>query len=148
MGSQRQENGIPDPGHGETIWHDGKKLLTLEGLHRICQHVVRQYVERAPRGVDLEFKSFYRSAIPGIVRVRMGPEYWITEFDNFGPSEAPQVFSVLVESLRSTGAGESAGVIDMRIPIRRLGELHVEARRERLRPHFRPHLGASPNPSQ
>lgn len=111
------------PGHGETIGHDGKKVLTLEGLHRICQHVVRQYVERAPRGVDLEFKSFYRSAIPGIVRVRMAPEYWITEFDNFGPSEAPQVFSVLVESLRSTGAGESAGVIDMRIPIRRLGEL-------------------------
>ncbi|AMG83628.1 MULTISPECIES: hypothetical protein [Microbacterium] len=111
------------PGHGETIWHDGKTVLSLEGLHRICQHVVRQYVERAPRGVDPEFNSSYRSAIPGIVRVRMAPEYWITGFDNFGTSEAPRVFSVLVESLRSTGAGESEGVIDMRTPIRRLGAL-------------------------
>lgn len=111
------------PGRGETIWHDGKTVLSLEGLHRICQHVVRQYVERAPRGVDTEFKSSYRSAIPGIVRVRMAPEYWITEFDNFGSSEAPRIFSALVESLRSTGAGESDGVIDMRIPVRRLGEL-------------------------
>lgn len=111
------------PGHGETIWHDGKTVLSLEGLHRICQHVVRQYVERAPRGVDLAFKSSYRSAIPGTVRVRMAPEYWITQFDDFASSEAPQVFSVLVESLRSTGAGDSEGVIDMRVPVRRVGEL-------------------------
>lgn len=111
------------PGHVDTIWHDNKTVPSLEGLHRICQHVVRQYVRRAPKGVDQAFKSTYRDAIPGIVRVRLAPEYWLPEFDNFGPSEVPRVFSALVDSLRSVGTGGSEGVIDMRVPLRRIKEL-------------------------
>jgi hypothetical protein len=46
----------------DTIPLAGRQVLSLEGLHRLCRHVIRRYVERAPTGHDDTFN--YRQARP------------------------------------------------------------------------------------
>ena len=107
----------------DTVWHNGKTLLSLEGLHRVCQHVIRQYIKRAPTGIDPDFQQRYRSVIPGIVRVRLSPELWLPRYSDFPASECPRIFSALVESLRGVSSGEAEGVIDLRVPLEQIEAL-------------------------
>lgn len=107
----------------DTIWHDHKTVLGLEGLHRLCQHVIRQYVKRAPTGIDPDFQRTYRSAIPGTVRVRLDPEAWLPSYSNFTAIDAPQIFSGLVDSFHRVVTGQSEGVVDIRIPLQRIEAL-------------------------
>ncbi|CAL4860328.1 hypothetical protein [Microbacterium sp. MM2322] len=104
----------------DTVWHEGMTVLSLEGLHRVCQHVIRQYIKRAPVGVDPDFQQRYRSAIPGIVRVRASPELWLPQYSNFAASECPRIFSALVESMHSVARGDADGVVDLRIPLQQI----------------------------
>ncbi|WP_194395934.1 hypothetical protein [Microbacterium atlanticum] len=107
----------------DTVRHDGKTVLSLEGLHRVCQHVIRQYIKRAPTGVDTDFQRRYRQAIPGIMWVPLSPEIWLPGWDSFNAKDAPRIFSALVESFRAVLSGESEGVIDARKPLEQIEKL-------------------------
>lgn len=107
----------------DTIWHDGQTVLSLEGLHRICQHVIRQYIERAPTGVDSGFKTRYRDAIPGTVRMRLAPQHWLPGYGSFTASESPRIFSALVDLLLDVYRGDSEGVPDLTRSLERIEAL-------------------------
>lgn len=117
----------------DTIWHDGKTVLSLEGLHRICQHVIRQYIKRAPTGIDSDFQQRYQSAIPGIVRVRLAPDAWLSSYSNFTAADAPRIFSALVESFLSVTTGEAEGVVDIRTPLEHIESLLPGEAKDRSR---------------
>lgn len=108
---------------GEKSWHDGSTVLTLEGLHRLCQHVIRAYVDRAPVGVDLDFQGAYREAIPGIIRVRLAPQYWVAYETDFAAARGPALFSALVEMSSAAARGESNAVGDMTAALERIEHL-------------------------
>ena len=115
-------------GQDDTIWHDGQNVLSLEGLHRLCQHVIREYIRRAPTGVDPEFQARYRNYLPGIVRVRLAPQHWVPEDVEFSATHVPALFSALAEMLVGVYRGESEGVADMAKPLERIeGLLPAEA---------------------
>lgn len=87
-------------------------VLSLEGLARLARHVVRQFVSRARKGVDPGFQ--YRSALPGIVRVRVAPQHWIFQADGFGPTSAPGYLNGMLDVLIEGLSGRSeAGLVDM-----------------------------------
>lgn len=117
----------------DTVWHEGKTVLSLQGLHRVCQHVIRQYIKRAPTGIAPDFQQRYRSVIPGIVRVRLSPELWLPMYSDFAAPACPGIFSALVESLRGVASGEAEGVVDLRVPLERIEMLLPGEAKDQLR---------------
>lgn len=89
------------------------KALALEGLARLARHVIRRFVERGPVGVDATFN--YRSALPGIMQVRLAPQYWMHGAGSFDQKSAPEYFDAMLGFLIEALAGRSeAGLVDMK----------------------------------
>jgi hypothetical protein len=96
----------------DTAWVESDTLLGLEGLARLSRHVVRRYVERAPRGVTPDFN--YRSALPGIIRARMASQYWIHQAAGFNRESAPNYLDGMIEFLiEGISKRSEAGLVDM-----------------------------------
>lgn len=117
---------------GDTVEYGGKTVLSLEGLHRLCQHVIREYIDRSPTGVDPVFKQQYRSSLPGLVRVRLAYESWLPRYDGFKATDVPLVFSGLVDSMHRVAVGEAEGIVDIRIPLRRIESHLKQTKKEAL----------------
>lgn len=81
----------------DTHWFEGRRVLGLEGLRRLAQHVITQFVERSPSKVDDKFT--YRDHVPGVLRVPLAPQYWIGNPEGFSASTAPMVLNGLCETL-------------------------------------------------
>lgn len=111
------------PEQDDTVWYDDKTVLSLEGLHRLCQHVIREYIKRSPTGIDEGFKQRYRDVIPGTVRVRLAPEYWVPSYRTFNAGDAPRIFAVLAQQMHAISSLEQEGVLDMQVPLERIEEL-------------------------
>jgi hypothetical protein len=70
----------------DTLRWDGRTVLSLEGLNRLSQHVIRRFVERSPEDLDETFD--FRSQLPGIVHMQLAPEYWVGRANGFTPASA------------------------------------------------------------
>lgn len=117
----------------DTVWHDGQRVLTLEGLHRLSQHVIRQYIFRSPRGVDADFSGRYREALPGLVQVRLAPQMWVGGMESFAAPFGPALFTALFEMTINAMASQSESITDMNVPLARIemllrGEARASAR--------------------
>jgi len=100
------------PGQADTSHVEARAQLALEGLARLSRHVVRRFVERAPKGVDKTFR--YRSALPDIMRGRWAPQYWIHQADGFTAKSAPVFLDGMVSFLIEGLSGRSeAGLTPM-----------------------------------
>lgn len=96
----------------DTIRFEDSWVLSLEGLNRLCRHVIRTFVERAPTDIDREFN--YRDHLPGIVRVPLAAQHWIDNSEGFTAGEAPRFLTGFLELLLPVMAEEDgAGVVDM-----------------------------------
>ena len=96
-------------------------MLSLEGLARLARHVVRNYVDRAPVGVDTTFN--WRRSLPGQVQVSLAPQYWIWNAAGFGHASAERYFSGFSEHLLATFDGSNEGVTEMQAVLERIEEL-------------------------
>lgn len=54
---------------------ESKRLLSIEGVHRLSRHVIRNWAERAST-VETEPFSFW-DALPNILRMEVAAEYWV-----------------------------------------------------------------------
>ena len=98
---------------------EGVTLLGLEGLARLARHVVRRFVERAPKGKDASFK--YRSALPGILRVRWAPQYWISQATAFNRKSAPAFLEGMIEFLvEGVSRRSETGLVDMTAVLKKI----------------------------
>jgi hypothetical protein len=79
------------------------RMLSLEGLNRLARHVVRQFVERAPAGVDADYD--YRSHLPNVMQVELAPEYFLHRVALGSGADARDVARKLIEHLREILAG-------------------------------------------
>jgi hypothetical protein len=89
----------------DAITIDSRQVLSLEGLNRLCRHVIRRYVERASTDLDGAFN--YRTALPGIVRMPLAPQYWIAQAGGLLVDRAPAVFHGFLEVLLPLLRGDS-----------------------------------------
>ncbi|WP_156500592.1 hypothetical protein [Croceicoccus bisphenolivorans] len=107
----------------ETAWVEGKTLLTIAGLHRLTRHVILTALDRAEPGTNEDFN--YRKALPGIIRGRLAPQYWIWRTDGFQPVQAHGRLAAFIEQLLPVLAGRpDAELTDLR-PLLELYEKSV-----------------------
>jgi hypothetical protein len=93
-------------------------MLSHEGLARLARHVVRSYVDRAPVEVDPTFN--WRASLPGQIRMRVAPQYWVWNAEGFDHKSVSQYFSGFVSHLADTLAGRNEGVTDIRPVLERI----------------------------
>lgn len=96
----------------DTIRFDDRWVLGLEGLNRLCRHVIKTFVERAPTEIDRDFD--YRQHLPGIVRVSLAPQLWIGASEGFTAAQGPRFLEGFLELLLPVMAEEpGAELIDI-----------------------------------
>jgi hypothetical protein len=106
----------------DTIPLDGRQVLSLEGLNRLCRHVIRRYVDRAPTEHDATFD--YRQALPGMVRMQLAPEYRISRTEGLRTENVPAVLDGFLEVMLPVLRGDKDAVrVDMRDVLERIETL-------------------------
>jgi hypothetical protein len=96
----------------DTIRFDNRWVLGLEGLNRLCWHVIKTFIERAPTEIDPDFD--YRQHLPGIVRVSLAPQLWIGASEGFTAAQGPRFLEGFLELLLPVMAEEpGAELIDI-----------------------------------
>lgn len=94
-------------GGAETADEPGlERVLTLAGLWRLTRHVVRRYVNDAEK-VEPEPWD-YRPALPGIVEVRLAPQYWVWQTGGLTAETATVWLDGVAEAIIGSLAGEHA----------------------------------------
>lgn len=107
-------------------------MLSLQGLNRLSRHVITNFIRRAPTELDTAFD--YTQHLPGIVKVRLAPEYWIHAADGFTAAHANDRLGGLIDLLCPailTRTGEVPDLNELLNEIERLlpGEARLDARR-------------------
>ncbi|MBJ7520175.1 MAG: hypothetical protein JHC84_10805 [Solirubrobacteraceae bacterium] len=87
-------------------------MLTLEGLRRLCGHLVRGYVRQSPAVIDQGFE--WRANLPGVIRMRAASKYWIWQADGFEHRSVLRYFNGLLEHVVDVFAGREEALTDMR----------------------------------
>lgn len=106
----------------DTISVGGRQVLSLEGLNRLCRHVIRRYVDHAPTDHDATFD--YRQALPGIVRMQFAPQYWINRAEGLRTENVPSVLHGFLEVMLPVLRGDEDVVrVDMRGVLERIEAL-------------------------
>ncbi|HEV2974231.1 MAG TPA: hypothetical protein VGX69_04455 [Solirubrobacteraceae bacterium] len=70
------------------------------------------YIDSAPAGVDESFD--WRDSIPGRLRMRLAPQYWVWKAEQFDQRSADRYFSGFVGHLVTTLAEPDRSAPDMR----------------------------------
>jgi hypothetical protein len=97
-------------------------MLTHEGLHHLCQHVVRSFV--ATGSTELNTSYAYRDHLPNVVHMMFAPEYFIGNADTMTPSSAQQRLDDFSRILIELLSGRSKGMpVDMRPALERAEQL-------------------------
>ncbi|UGY25454.1 hypothetical protein HU675_0000415 [Bradyrhizobium septentrionale] len=84
-------------GFPEATEVDDKETLSFAGLSRLARHIIMQFVAR---GRTVERETFdYRKELPGIVTVRLSPEYWVASTGGFDHKTAPVRLAAFLEQI-------------------------------------------------
>jgi hypothetical protein len=76
---------------------DKKETLSFAGLSRLARHIIMQFIAR---GCTVERETFnYRGELPGIVTVKLSPEYWVASIGGFDHKSAPVRLSAFLEQI-------------------------------------------------
>jgi hypothetical protein len=118
----------------DTLPFEGRAVLSLEGLNRICRHVINVFVQRSPTGIEPSFD--YREALPGILRMELAPQYWIGNADGFTPGTAQRVLKGFLELLIDVLSDPSAAqLVDLSAVLEKIeSALPSEAKPEARQP--------------
>lgn len=104
---------------GDVFVWEKEPYLTVAGLHRLVRHVVGRFIEKSD-SIDTEEYN-WRKGLPGIVNMRLAPEYWIGQHEHItvpmkkgllGPI-VNQKFWGFVNYLLALGCGKG-GLPDLR----------------------------------
>jgi len=88
---------IPVIAKGDIFSWDGEPYLTLSGLLRLTLHVINNFIWRCE---SIEKEDFdWRQEIPGVVTMKLAPQYWVLNVDGFEPMEAATRFSGFLEQV-------------------------------------------------
>lgn len=88
-----------------------RHILTLAGLWRLVRHVTRVFVAQAPKTQPQPWD--YRDVLPGIVRARLAPQYWVSRADGYGPDTAQAWLDGAAEAFIAAYSGQTDQGIDL-----------------------------------
>jgi hypothetical protein len=83
-------------GHGDVFEMGNQPYLTFSGLLRVTHEVVTNFVLRQPQ---LEKEDYdWREDLPGVVRIKLAPQYWIGNPDSFKRDQAVRRLSGVLQN--------------------------------------------------
>lgn len=84
-------------GFPEATEVDDKATLSFAGLSRLARHIIMQFIAR---GRTVERETFnYRHELPGVVTVRLSPEYWVAATGGFNHRTASERLAAFLEQI-------------------------------------------------
>ncbi len=81
---------VPQISQNDVFVWDYEPYFTITGLVRLCDHVIRNVIEGL-ESVDREDFN-WRDDLPGIITMKVAPQYWIHKADRFVSSNASQYY--------------------------------------------------------
>lgn len=90
---------------------EGDVQLSPEGVHRLARHVIRTWIETADSATSEDFH--WRGVAPGIVKMRVAPEYVIWRSEGLVPGRITEYFAGAVETTAKAVAGKSEGLVPL-----------------------------------
>jgi hypothetical protein len=87
------------PSHGDTVYGDGKLVLTFQGMARVARHVILTFVER---GRKVEHETFaYRRTLPNIVSMSLADSFWLHIASGYNHRTARRYLSGFLRELEA-----------------------------------------------
>ncbi len=88
---------VPTISQGDTLhWYE-QPYLTLSGLVRLTAHVLTNFIAREESTASEDVN--WREQLPGIIKLRPAPQYWIHNATSYTPQTAQQRYSAFLEHL-------------------------------------------------
>ncbi len=98
--------------------------LTLSGLVRLTSHVLKNFIERGESVASEEVN--WRDQLPGVIKMRMSPEYWIHQAVSFSPETASDRYSGFLEHFTAKLRAKEP-IVDMSAVMEKIEQVVDEA---------------------
>lgn len=123
-------------GYGETVLHDRKTYLTLQGLSRLMRNVIIEFVGSQPWLDREEYPNYYLERT-NIIQLRMAPQYWVGNAGGNLLSAGRGKLEGFLEQLVSCQLGENGSVLtDLRPVLSAVAETVLGAKRDARLPYL------------
>jgi len=90
---------------GDVFHWDNEPYLTFAGLVRLAHHVINNFICDQESLTTEDYD--WRRDLPGIVMMKLAPQYWIAEHDRFVPSHAREKFSGFLTQFQNNRLSDS-----------------------------------------
>ena len=86
---------VPTISQQDAFRWDHEPYLTLSGLVRLTSHVLRNFIERGESVATEEVN--WRDQLPGVIKMKLSPEYWIHQAASFSSQNASDRYSAFLD---------------------------------------------------
>lgn len=126
-------------GYGETVLHERKAYLTLQGLSRLMRNVIIEFVARQP-SLDREPYPGYYLERTNIIQLRMAPQYWVGNVGEDLLCAGRSKLEGFLEQLVPCQLGEDGAVLtDLRPVLNAVADAVLGAKRDQRLPYLALH---------
>ncbi|MCQ4313708.1 hypothetical protein NAV33_17695 [Pseudomonas stutzeri] len=123
-------------GYGETVLHERKAYLTLQGLSRLMRNVIIEFVASQP-SLDREPYPRYYLERTNIIQLRMAPQYWVGNVEGDLLSAGRSKLEGFLEQLVPCQLGEDGSVLtDLRPILSAVADVVLGAKRDPRLPYL------------
>ena len=123
-------------GYGETVLHERKAYLTLQGLSRLMRNVIIEFVACQP-SLDREPYPGYYLERSNIIQLRMAPQYWVGNAEGDLLSAGRSKLEGFLEQLVSCQLREEGAVLtDLRPVLSVVADVVLGAKRDPRLPYL------------
>jgi hypothetical protein len=99
----------------------GRTLLSIEGIHRLARHVVRNWIERAGTSETKPFS--YWDALPNILRMQPASEFWVWNAAGLTPATAGKYLAGCLDIWLGLLGGHRDTWVDLRDVLARIEQI-------------------------
>jgi hypothetical protein len=82
---------VPAISRMDVFTWEGEPYLTISGLLRLVLHVINNFIRKS-ESIEKEDLN-WRKELPGIVTMKLAPQYWVWKTEGFEPGDAATKFS-------------------------------------------------------
>lgn len=123
-------------GYGETVLHERKAYLTLQGLSRLMRNVIIKFVASQP-SLEREPYPGYSLERTNIIQLRMAPQYWVGNVEGDLLSVGRSKLEGFLEQLVPCQLGEEGAVLtDLRPVLSAVADVVLAAKRDPRLPYL------------
>ena len=101
----------PNIANGDVVRFSDEPYLSISGLVRVAQHVIKNFVRKSEKVTYEEYN--WRQELPGIMRMEMAPQYWIWKHEGLKAEHATNKLSGFLSQLETVISG-SEPITDLR----------------------------------